>query len=141
MARRGIEPRSSCSTSQELNHSATAAPKKSIHLVTCTSMYYRYIDRYRNNRYTGITLSSVYTPLKSRISGINILCILRFGKNCTRENKDTTFDHKIAKFDTRENFRLYGIMENTLTNFFQLSFIHVPLEVLEGGCESHVAWG
>ena len=26
VARRGIEPRSSCSTSQELNHSATAAP-------------------------------------------------------------------------------------------------------------------
>ena len=55
------------------------------------------------------TLSSVYTPLKSRISGINILCILRFAKNCTRENKDTTFDHKIAKFDTREKFNLYGI--------------------------------
>ena len=29
---------------------------------------------------------------------MNILCILRFVKNCTRENKDTTFDHKIAKF-------------------------------------------
>ena len=28
VARRGIEPRSSCSTSQELNHSATAAPSK-----------------------------------------------------------------------------------------------------------------
>ena len=27
VARRGIEPRSSCSASQELNHSATAAPK------------------------------------------------------------------------------------------------------------------
>ena len=26
VARRGIEPRSSCSASQELNHSATAAP-------------------------------------------------------------------------------------------------------------------
>ena len=39
---------------------------------------------------------------------MNIWCILRFAKNCTRENKDTTFDHKIAKFDTRENFRLYG---------------------------------
>ena len=53
-------------------------------------------------------LSSAYTPLKSHISGFNILCILRFAKNCTRENKDSTFDHKIAKFDTRENFRLYG---------------------------------
>ena len=44
------------------------------------------------------------------ISGINILCIfiLRFGKNCTRENKDTTFDHKIEKFDTRENYAVYG---------------------------------
>ena len=29
VARRGIEPRSSCSTSQELNHSATAAPNSS----------------------------------------------------------------------------------------------------------------
>ena len=38
------------------------------------------------------------------------MCILRFVKNCTRENKDTTFDHKIAKFDTREKFRLYGII-------------------------------
>ena len=55
-------------------------------------------------------LSSAYTPLKSHISGFNILCILRFAKNCTRENKDSTFDHKIAKFDTRENFRLYGIL-------------------------------
>ena len=27
VARRGIEPRSSCSASQELNHSATAAPQ------------------------------------------------------------------------------------------------------------------
>ena len=27
VARRGIEPRSSCSASQELNHSATAAPR------------------------------------------------------------------------------------------------------------------
>ena len=27
VVRRGIEPRSSCSTSQELNHSATAAPR------------------------------------------------------------------------------------------------------------------
>ena len=53
-------------------------------------------------------LSSAHTPLKSHISGINILCILRFAKNCTRENKGTTFDHKIAKFDTRENFHLYG---------------------------------
>ena len=24
------------------------------------------------------------------------------------QTKDTTFDYKIAKFDTRENFRLYG---------------------------------
>ena len=46
---------------------------------------------------------------KPHISGINILCILKFAKNYTRANKDTTFDHKIAKFDTRENFRLYGI--------------------------------
>ena len=29
VARPGIEPRSSCSTSQELNHSATAAPSDS----------------------------------------------------------------------------------------------------------------
>ena len=59
-------------------------------------------------RYFYFALSSAYTPLRSRISGMNILCILRFAKNCTRENKVTTFDHKIAKFDTRENFRLYG---------------------------------
>ena len=30
VARRGIEPRSSCSASQELNHSATAAPIYSV---------------------------------------------------------------------------------------------------------------
>ena len=70
---------------------------------------YRLIYRYQNYRYTGITLSSAYTPLKSHFSGINIWCILSFAKNCTRENKDTTFDNEIAKFDARENFRLYGI--------------------------------
>ena len=73
-----------------------------------TSMY-RYIDWYRNYRKTGITLSTAYTPLKSHISGINILCSLRFAKICTRENKDPSFDHKIAKFDTRKNVRLYGM--------------------------------
>ena len=61
------------------------------------------------HQYFCFALSSAYTPLKSHISGFNIWCILRFAKNCTRENKDTTFDHKIAKFDTRENFHLYGI--------------------------------
>ena len=58
-------------------------------------------------------MSSAHTPLKSHIDGINminILCIQRFAKNCTCENKDTTFDHKFAKFDTREKFRLYGSM-------------------------------
>ena len=64
---------------------------------------------YRTSLSTSVfALSSAYTPLKSHISGFNILCILRFAKNCTRENKDSTFDHKIAKFDTRENFHLYG---------------------------------
>ena len=59
-------------------------------------------------------MSSAYTPLKSHIAGIYILCILRFAKNCTRENKDTAFDHKIAKFDTREKFRLYGMLRYSL---------------------------
>ena len=59
--------------------------------------------------HTGITLFSAYTPLKTHIYGIRILCILRFAKNCTHENKDTTFDHQIAKFYTRKNFCLYGI--------------------------------
>ena len=36
------------------------------------------------------------------------ICNLGIAKNCTRENKDTLFDYKIAKFDTRENFWLYG---------------------------------
>ena len=63
-------------------------------------------------QYFCFALSSAYTPLKSHISGFNILCILRSAKNCTRENIDPTFDHKIAKFDTRENFRLYGITVN-----------------------------
>ena len=37
VARPGIEPRSSCSASQELNHSATAAPAfSSIHITTCS---------------------------------------------------------------------------------------------------------
>ena len=67
------------------------------------------MNGYLNYRYTGTILSSAYTALKSHISGINIVCILRFVKNCTGENKDTTFDHKMAKFDTRENFPLYGI--------------------------------
>ena len=34
VARRGIEPRSSCSASQELNHSATAAPIQFVQFVT-----------------------------------------------------------------------------------------------------------
>ena len=55
-----------------------------------------------------ITLSSTYPSLKNYITGINILCILRFAKNCTRKNKDANFDHKIEKFDTRGNVRLYG---------------------------------
>ena len=44
-------------------------------------------------------------------------------ENCTRENKDTTFDHKIAKFDTRENFHLYGIfiIHNLITYIFYVS--------------------
>ena len=61
--------------------------------------------------YTVITLSFVCTSLNSNTSGINILCIFRFAKNCTRENKDTTFDNKIAKFNTHENFRLYGKLQ------------------------------
>ena len=85
---------------------------------------YRKIHRYWNYRYTIITLSSAYTSLKSQISCINILFILKFVKICTRENKDTTFDHKIAKFDTRENFRLYGTchsrtMKNQCWNVIQ----------------------
>ena len=55
-----------------------------------------------------MTMSSIYTSLKIHISGINILCILRIAINCIPENKETTLDHKIAKFDTREHFRLYG---------------------------------
>ena len=35
VARPGIEPRSSCSASQELNHSATAAPSKDILSFAC----------------------------------------------------------------------------------------------------------
>ena len=70
---------------------------------TCKS-----IDIEITDIHVGITLSSAYTLLKSHISGINILCILRFAKNYTHENKDTTFDHEIAKFDTREKFRLYS---------------------------------
>ena len=58
VARRGIEPRSSCSASQELNHSATAAPKYTlvkvkndkvdrILLCTCTVLCYKmYILEY-----------------------------------------------------------------------------------------------
>ena len=63
---------------------------------------------------TGIQESHCLLPLHPwkviSIYGIKILWILRFAKNCTRENKDTTFDHKIAKFDTRENFHLYGTL-------------------------------
>ena len=59
-------------------------------------------------------LPTQYTPLKSHISGINILCILRFAKNCTRENKDTTFDHKITKFDIREKFPLIRYLSITM---------------------------
>ena len=66
-----------------------------------------------------------YTLLKSHISGINIVCILRFAKNCTRENKDTTFDHKIAKFYTRENFRLYGMLMYSIhMGFYGLLYVY-----------------
>ena len=68
------------------------------------------------------TLFSAYTLLKSHISCIYILLILRFAKNCTHENKDTTFDHKIVKFDTRENFSLYGmqVQHNALVHLFYI---------------------
>ena len=41
VARRGIEPRSSCSASQELNHSATAAPCCSIPRLFCKTLAYK----------------------------------------------------------------------------------------------------
>ena len=49
VARPGIEPRSSCSASQELNHSATAAPKKKkkkkkkldLHQINIQIIFYR----------------------------------------------------------------------------------------------------
>ena len=56
--------------------------------------------------------------------GINISCILRFAKNCIRENKDTTFDHKIAQFDTREKFRLYG------TSYIETYFFDLNIKVI-----------
>ena len=77
----------------------------SVHIYLCTG---KSID----TETTGIQESLCLLPTnpwKSHISSINISCILRFAKKCTRENKDTTFDHKIAKIDTRENFRLYGM--------------------------------
>ena len=39
VARRGIEPRSSCSASQELNHSATTAPKYGLNLRVITTLH------------------------------------------------------------------------------------------------------
>ena len=39
VARRGIEPRSSCSASQELNHSATAAPYMFMYWYVNVMMY------------------------------------------------------------------------------------------------------
>ena len=45
VARRGIEPRTSCSASQELNHSATAAPERHcealILITTCIYIFWR----------------------------------------------------------------------------------------------------
>ena len=44
VARPGIEPRSSCSASQELNHSATAAPiihNQKIYFVHCTFIHFK----------------------------------------------------------------------------------------------------
>ena len=38
VARPGIEPRSSCSASQELNHSATAAPIRQMTSRSCTKI-------------------------------------------------------------------------------------------------------
>ena len=39
VARPGIEPRSSCSASQELNHSATTAPQNFMHVLKNSSMF------------------------------------------------------------------------------------------------------
>ena len=63
---------------------------------------------FRTSISTSVLLGFCLHTLEKSNLWFNIWCILRFAKNCNRENKDTTFDHKIAKFDTRENFRLYG---------------------------------
>ena len=46
VARRGIEPRTSCSASQELNHSATAAPFDVFDIMLCVykSFHTKYSD-------------------------------------------------------------------------------------------------
>ena len=47
--RRGIEPRSSCSTSQELNHSATAAPDT--YCANTGHLFNKVKDTFRNSTY------------------------------------------------------------------------------------------
>ena len=64
VARPGIEPRSSCSASQELNHSANAAP---IWLVETISTSLQLLSRIQRNL-TGSKLSTSSTDRKTKIA-------------------------------------------------------------------------
>ena len=56
VARPGIEPRSSCSVSQELNHSATAAPQ----IQTGDMVLHTYISREEMEKHESIEIILVY---------------------------------------------------------------------------------
>ena len=63
VARPGIEPRSSCSASQELNHSAAAAPTK---FRQDQLGFYSVREVYRH-KYTSILIDDIQSTIKSFI--------------------------------------------------------------------------
>ena len=58
--------------------------------------------------YDYMYLASLSDPWKV-ISPVLHLAYFKICEKLYSRKKDTPFNHKIAKFDTHENFRLYGI--------------------------------
>ena len=99
VARPGIEPRSSCSASQELNHSATAAPSMIRNKVVWDKHYY-------SNRLTMLTVRNIFLFCYSRF---RLMCIFIFFKypdawNKTISNFAALADYQFFHFFLRLTF-------------------------------------
>ena len=68
MARPGIEPRSSCSASQELNHSATAAPKELFEHLKSPNL--NHITSIKSFDFSTLYTTIPHGKMKSRLASI-----------------------------------------------------------------------